>query len=318
MTVWIIAKPRLRFYDAIDVFMMRLADLQGSRSFVMKPSYVSSPGTMNHDDLFSKLMMGETSNEDPFVINFLDIFNSQTTNSQFSPLVTNRLLTPILPRDIEPGAPIRRRLRNRLENLLGQLSGKFNGKLKCLIMLPNAADFAASVRLGSMLADGYPSDRAEAIVASLTESLNFSEYKIMEAGVFDEVRRVVVPTGASFCYLYWYLQSIDIPLPRVIPSAFLKPSEILDFYMFEALMSRRVRNEVVSARPSQRSRSALEFRAVIEALAHTHRADAAIEQRHLDALATPEIDTSRFTLLDAIRIDEASRQTFLWRTGEDQ
>lgn len=318
MTVWIIAKPRLRFYDAIDVFMMRLAELQGSRSFIMKPSYVSSSGTMNHDELFAKLMTGESSNEDPFVVNFLDIFNSQTTNSQFSPLVTNRLLTPILPRDIEPGAPIRRRLRNRLENLLGQLPGKFNGKLKCLIMLPNTADFAASVRLGSMLADGYPSDRAEAIVTSLAESLNFSEYKIMESGVFDEVRRVVVPTGASFSYLYWYLKSIDIPLPRVIPTAFLKPSEILDFYMFEALMSRRVRSELASARPSQRSRSALQFRAVIEALAYTYKSDAKVEQRHLDVLGAPEIDTSRFTLLDAIRMDEASRQAFLWRTGGDQ
>ncbi|MBN9438508.1 hypothetical protein [Bosea sp. (in: a-proteobacteria)] len=316
MTVWIIAKPRLRFYDAIDVFMMRLADLPGSRSFVMKPSYVSSSGSMNHDELFAKLMTGDAAKEDPFVENFLEIFNSQTARSQFSPLVTNRLLSPILPRDIEPGAPIRRKLRNRLENLLGQLRGKFNGKLNCLIMLPNASDYATSVRLGSMLADGYPSERAEAVVASLTESLNFSEYKIMESGVFDEVRRVVVPTGASFSYLYWFLKSIDIPLPGVIPTEMLKPTEILDFYMFEALMSRKVRGELISARPSQRSRSALEFRSIIEALAYTHKAHSEPEPRHLEALANPEIDTSRFTLLDAIRMDDASRQNFLWRAGD--
>lgn len=316
MTVWIIAKPRLRFYDAIDVFVMRLADLPGSRSFVMKPSYVSSSGSMNHDEFFAKIMNGEASKDDPFVTNFLEIFNSQALGSEFSPLVTNRLLSPILPRDIEPGAPIRRKLRNRLENLLGQLPGKFRGKLKCLIMLPNTSDYATSVRLGSMLADGYPSERAEAVVSSLTESLNFSEYKIMESGVFDEVRRVVVPTGASFSYLYWFLKSLGISLPQVIPTEFLRPTEILDFYMFEALMSRKVRGELLSARPSPRSRSALQFRAVIEALAYTHKVQNQPEPRHLDALSGPEVDTSRFSLLDAIRMDDASRQNFLWRAGD--
>jgi hypothetical protein len=317
MTVWVLAKPRLRFHDAIDLFVSRLAELRDSQAFVMKMSYVSNSHHINHDDLFSRLM-DEDAAEDAFVREFFEIFNSQTVHSKFSPLVTNRLLTPILPRSIEPGAAIRRRLRNRLDNLLSQLANRFRGKLKCLIMLPNADDFAASVRFNLMIEAGYTSTYADAIMERLQESLQFGEYKIKQSDAFDEVQRVVIPTGASFAYLYVCLRNLGIPLPQVISSGFLKPGSIFDFHLIEAIMSPQVRDAMLSARPSQHSRARAPYSAIVEALTLSSRPVRKIESRLLEAVVGDELDISKLTLPNALRLDEASRQHFLWHLAGDE
>jgi hypothetical protein len=316
MAIWIIAKPRLRFNDAIDVFVGKLADVPSSRAFVMKPGYMATSAAVNHDDLFARFM--GVGDEDRFVDDFLEILFSQNENSVFTPLVTNRLLTPILPRDIDPdSSSIRRRLRRRLDVTLENMSKRFSGRtLNCLIFAPDVVDLASSVRLGLLMEDGYTSARAENVVSRLIESIEFGEYKLRESGLFSDVHRIDIPTGASFAFIYRELRCHGAKLPNQVPVAWLEPSKVLDFYLIEALIPRSVRESLYSARPTSRSCIAQPFGPIVGSLIYTHRADREAGEMVLHQAKDGIIDFDALTVSESLSIDEYHRQSFLWRSPE--
>lgn len=189
MSIWIIAKPRLRFTDSIDTFISKLFDLNDKKIFILKPTYVYDKNSDNHDSLFSALMSNDVSEHLRLCNDFADILSSQPGKNIFIPIATNRLLTPILPKSISIDSSMRRRVRNRLDTIFGNMSHVFEEKPNCLIMCPDVDDFVNSMRLSLMLEDGYTTTRSEQIISEIIAQMTFGEYKIRQSGAFDVIKK---------------------------------------------------------------------------------------------------------------------------------
>ncbi|MBS7536741.1 hypothetical protein KHC28_24120 [Ancylobacter sonchi] len=281
----------------------------------MKPSYMSRHDARNHDELFAFLMRSDE-RSDNFARNFFDIFNNIAINSSFSPLLTNRLLTPILPKDINPEEDLRRRVRNRIDTIFGSIGNYIEGELNCLIIIPDPVELSFSIQLSLMLEDGYTEERAKAVSVKLLEVMEFSEYKIRSSGIFSRVEKRRLPSGASFVSLYATLLSIGIDLPKIPPAKFLLPTQVMDFYLIESLIPLEVRKLLLHSRPTNRSQITRSFYQLLEALLYTYPANKYLKYHQIAEDAGDELNFARVKLADAFEIDEAARFSFLYKNAE--
>lgn len=313
MSIWIIVKPRLRSYDAMDLFINRLAYLPGSQIFIMKPEYASKQKAINHDEFFSNMLDGPIASK--HAADFMNIFLSQSLHSHFTPLLTNRLLTPILPRNIDPSVGnIRRRVRNRLDNMYKNTGELFkNQDVNCLIIKPDNADLCSAFRFGMLLEDGYSRDRVQKIIDQISESIGYAEYRIRNEKTFTKVHDLNIPTGASFVFMYQSLLKLGIRLPEVVSVDWFQPQQALDFYLSEMLIPSAIRSSIINARPTIHSQVARSYGDIIESLILTRQSNkASVEMAH-SVIQHGMINFSSLTDSEALHIDEYHRQKCFWR-----
>lgn len=104
-------------------------------------------------------------------------------------------------------------------------------------------------------------------------------------------------------------------LQPIVTKSWLKPRSMSDFYLIEALSSRKAQNEILSRRPTDGSYATVSFRQIVEVLSYT---SSEITRKQFDDISPDEefIDLSDISQQAALEIDEINRYRYLWKSAE--
>jgi len=235
MSTWIIAKPRIKSMDAIDLLFKQLPNyLESAPAFFMDSKYYHQKHEATNDALMSEMMTNDDFDNTKLKENFFSVWKAATTRSEFSPLLSNRLLCPVVPRafDKDSDAFPRRRIRNRTEKLIQQLETNFKD-FKVLLLLPDLDEYEVQIRAYFLLTDGYGDETATRFASITRQMVEFCVAKLREM-CGDRVVTSRIATKAGPLEMMHDLYEAGIPFIGDIMTNRLAPVTNADYYMLEA------------------------------------------------------------------------------------